>query len=44
MGASVLRQKLQRAGVNITVAHAAVSEIPADADVIKAHVRAFAEA
>ncbi|KHL92228.1 PTS system mannitol-specific transporter subunit IIBC [Paenibacillus sp. IHB B 3415] len=34
MGASVLRKKLQGAGVNITVVNAAVSEIPADADIV----------
>ncbi|WP_151733591.1 PTS mannitol transporter subunit IICB [Paenibacillus tengchongensis] len=34
MGASVLRKKLQGAGVNITVINSAVSEIPADADIV----------
>ncbi|WP_342423902.1 PTS mannitol transporter subunit IICBA [Paenibacillus sp. FSL E2-0178] len=34
MGASVLRKKLQSAGVNITVVNSAVSEIPADADIV----------
>ena len=34
MGASVLRKKLQNAGVNITVTNSAVSEIPADADIV----------
>ncbi|WP_438495918.1 PTS mannitol transporter subunit IICB [Paenibacillus sp. IHBB 3054] len=34
MGASVLRKKLQAAGVNITVVNSAVSEIPADADIV----------
>lgn len=34
MGASVLRKKLQSAGVNITVINSAVSEIPADADIV----------
>ncbi|MEK3673145.1 PTS mannitol transporter subunit IICB [Paenibacillus sp. FSL R10-2771] len=34
MGASVLRKKLQGAGVNITVVNSAVSEIPADADIV----------
>lgn len=34
MGASVLRKKLQEAGVNITVVNSAVSEIPADADIV----------
>ncbi|MBW4085554.1 PTS mannitol transporter subunit IICB [Paenibacillus sp. S150] len=34
MGASVLRKKLQNAGINITVVNSAVSEIPADADIV----------
>lgn len=34
MGASVLRKKLQNAGINITVVNAPVSEIPADADIV----------
>ncbi|MDH6371504.1 PTS system mannitol-specific IIC component [Paenibacillus sp. PastF-3] len=34
MGASVLRKKLQSAGVNITVVNSAVSEIPSDADIV----------
>jgi PTS system mannitol-specific IIC component len=34
MGASVLRKKLQAAGVNLTVVNSAVSEIPADADIV----------
>lgn len=34
MGASVLRKKLQQAGVQITVVNAAVSEIPDDADIV----------
>lgn len=34
MGASVLRKKLQTAGINITVVNSAVSEIPADADIV----------
>ncbi|BCG58168.1 PTS mannitol transporter subunit IICB [Paenibacillus sp. URB8-2] len=34
MGASVLRKKLQNAGVNITVVNSPVSEIPADADIV----------
>lgn len=34
MGASVLRKKLQDAGINITVVNSAVSEIPADADIV----------
>lgn len=34
MGASVLRKKLQQAGVHITVVNSAVSEIPSDADIV----------
>ncbi|ASA19896.1 PTS mannitol transporter subunit IICB [Paenibacillus donghaensis] len=34
MGASVLRKKLQTAGVNVTVVNSAVSEIPSDADIV----------
>ena len=34
MGASVLRKKLQTAGINVTVVNSAVSEIPADADIV----------
>lgn len=34
MGASVLRKKLQTAGINITVVNSPVSEIPADADIV----------
>jgi PTS system mannitol-specific IIC component len=34
MGASVLRKKLQSNGINITVVNSAVSEIPADADIV----------
>ncbi|MCV4235157.1 PTS mannitol transporter subunit IICB [Virgibacillus sp. LDC1] len=34
MGASVLRKKLQQAGVDITVVNSAVSEIPDDADIV----------
>lgn len=34
MGASVLRKKLQQAGVDITVTNSAVSEIPDDADIV----------
>lgn len=34
MGASVLRKKLQTAGVNLTVVNSAVSEIPVDADIV----------
>jgi mannitol PTS system EIICBA or EIICB component len=37
MGAAVLRQTLQRAGVNVAVGHAAVNEIPADADLVITH-------
>jgi mannitol PTS system EIICBA or EIICB component len=42
MGASILRQKLQRAGVRVAVEHAAVSGIPDDADVVITH-RSLAE-
>jgi PTS system mannitol-specific IIC component len=34
MGASVLRKKLQNAGINITVVNSPVSEIPSDADIV----------
>ncbi|KGE18685.1 PTS mannitol transporter subunit IICB [Paenibacillus wynnii] len=34
MGASVLKKKLQTAGINITVVNSPVSEIPADADIV----------
>ncbi|MFD1773415.1 PTS mannitol transporter subunit IICB [Paenibacillus rhizophilus] len=34
MGASVLRKKLQNAGIHITVVNSPVSEIPADADIV----------
>lgn len=34
MGASILRKKMQEAGVNVTVVNSAVSEIPADADIV----------
>jgi mannitol PTS system EIICBA or EIICB component len=37
MGASILRQKLKRAGVNVAVCHAAINEIPADADLVLTH-------
>ncbi|XID90726.1 PTS mannitol transporter subunit IICB [Paenibacillaceae bacterium WGS1546] len=34
MGASVLRKKLQKAGSDVTVVNTAISDIPADADII----------
>ncbi|MGG6310947.1 PTS mannitol transporter subunit IICB [Paenibacillus macerans] len=34
MGASVLRKKMQDAGVKVTVVNSAVSEIPSDADIV----------
>jgi PTS system mannitol-specific IIC component len=37
MGASVLRTKVQKAGLKITVANAAINEIPADADIVITH-------
>ncbi|MBU0955172.1 MAG: PTS mannitol transporter subunit IICBA [Spirochaetes bacterium] len=37
MGASILRDKIKKAGLNVQVANAAVSEIPADADIVITH-------
>jgi PTS system mannitol-specific IIC component len=37
MGASVLRKKLQKAGVTTTVVNTAINEIPPDADIIITH-------
>ncbi|MGI6000306.1 MAG: PTS mannitol transporter subunit IICB [Candidatus Merdisoma sp.] len=37
MGASVLRKKVQAAGLDIEVANSAIEQIPADADVIVCH-------
>ena len=37
MGASVLRRKVQERGLNVAVVHAAVNEIPADADMVITH-------
>lgn len=34
MGASILRNKLKKAGIPVTVTNAAISEIPADADIV----------
>ncbi|WP_334075680.1 PTS mannitol transporter subunit IICB [Paenibacillus sp. A14] len=34
MGASILRKKMQQAGIHVTVVNSAVSEIPADADIV----------
>lgn len=37
MGASLLRKKIQERGLNVAVLHAAVNEIPADADLVITH-------
>jgi PTS system mannitol-specific IIC component len=37
MGASILRTKMQKAGLKVTVTNAAVSEIPSDADIVITH-------
>ena len=37
MGATVLRKKLNQAGVNLEVIHAPVSNIPKDADIVVTH-------
>jgi PTS system mannitol-specific IIC component len=37
MGASVLKGKIQKAGLKITVVNAAINEIPADADIVITH-------
>jgi PTS system mannitol-specific IIC component len=37
MGASVLRKKLQQAGIEVTVINTAISEIPDDADLVITH-------
>lgn len=37
MGATVLRKKLNQAGVNLEVIHAPVSDIPKDADIVVTH-------
>jgi PTS system mannitol-specific IIC component len=37
MGAAKLRKKLREAGIEITVEHSPVSEVPADADIIVCH-------
>ncbi|NOV04331.1 PTS mannitol transporter subunit IICB [Paenibacillus planticolens] len=37
MGASVLRKKMKEAGVGVTVINTAISEIPADADIVVTH-------
>jgi PTS system mannitol-specific IIC component len=37
MGASILRTKIQKAGLKITVANAAVNDIPSDADIVITH-------
>ncbi|MFD1956944.1 PTS mannitol transporter subunit IICB [Paenibacillus thailandensis] len=37
MGASVLRKKMQAAGLNVTVTNTAISDIPEDADIVVTH-------
>ncbi|WP_042168602.1 PTS mannitol transporter subunit IICB [Paenibacillus gorillae] len=37
MGASILRKKLQKANVGVTVTNTAISEIPTDADIVITH-------
>ncbi|MFF2092753.1 PTS mannitol transporter subunit IICB [Paenibacillus sp. NPDC058174] len=37
MGASILRKKLQKANVDVTVTNTAISEIPTDADIVITH-------
>jgi PTS system mannitol-specific IIC component len=37
MGASVLRKKIQQAGLDVKVVHAAINEIPPDADLVISH-------
>ncbi len=37
MGASILRTKIQKAGLKITVTNAAVNDIPGDADIVITH-------
>jgi len=37
MGASILRKKMKEAGVGVTVVNTAISEIPADADIVVTH-------
>lgn len=37
MGASILRNKVQKAGLDITVINTAISNLPADADVVVTH-------
>ncbi|WP_041423800.1 PTS mannitol transporter subunit IICB [Thermosediminibacter oceani] len=48
MGASVLRRKIREAGLDVEVVHAAINEIPGDADIVISHreltARAKAEA
>lgn len=39
MGASVLRKKIQERGLNVAVIHAAINEIPADADMVITHTQ-----
>ena len=44
MGASILKNKLKKAGLNIVVVNAAIEEIPADADVVVTHENLTARA
>jgi len=44
MGASILKNKLKKAGLDITVVNAAIEEIPADADVVVTHENLTARA
>ncbi|MDI3481578.1 MAG: mannitol system or component [Tepidanaerobacteraceae bacterium] len=44
MGASVLRKKIQRAGLDVKVVHAAINEIPPDADIVISHKELTARA
>jgi PTS system mannitol-specific IIC component len=44
MGASILKNKLKKAGLDIVVVNAAIEEIPADADVVVTHENLTARA
>ncbi len=37
MGASILRARMRKAGLNVTVSHSAINEIPGDADIVLTH-------
>nr|PZN68222.1 MAG: PTS mannitol transporter subunit IIBC [Bacillota bacterium] len=37
MGASILRRKIQERGLNVAVVHAAINEVPDDADIVITH-------